>query len=894
MTAWHRNESILKGLFLGLWIFVALQVGLDRDAVRTDLPWVLGWVAAGLLVALIAGVVVQLARGVRPWRRPAAFIPLVLLESPALIYAGVLIGLAAGVLSGREFAEPWAGKVAGWFGLTFADIKHVTSAGLPDDDPRKGKLPGDWLGYCAIGGIVLGFALHRLRQVPDPRWRWGIGLVVAAVAIYLGQEYVGRVPGLDATGPEGERVRFNLGLYILVGLPFFYLLAFCGESEESEAELMTLCGALGLSLALMNVGGKIPGAGGAFPVLIPVGIYFAYSTRVLPGLRVFKHTLRGFSYLNLGRLREAIVFFRRALELDPQNALARQGMLALHRNITLARIDADPRLAEVLDFSLCLDRAETLLRDRPTAEQRAEADRFLELVERKQPAYQARVDYLRAVAAAWGKDYDAAAESLRRLLDPEITYHPTVRRAVLYPAWNLALVSSAEIERRVGWKELDRPGRRVEAIAAVERHLAANPQDTEALGIKRTLYEQLSEAEFVAAAAATNAPPKEFNYEYVEQLGLALADDPDPDRRERGMAYLRIAGRGMPERGPGIFTRLADAAQKANDPDARRGYLEQVKRSGLQVGPGKLAKDQRDLYHHALRKLADDAEARGDAVKAEADAARDRGDPAGMAAKDEEARPQYEAAIADLRLYLEAGGRNELETYRKLAGLYGKARATPNAIINAVLMVETGLTYDRSDPDLLRKKDSFYYSVEPEKLAAVKDRVSGYFDTGYCVRKAMSILNAKTDDPEMLDWADHLAKLATVMEPTGNGVRLVRARCLLRRGERDEGLRIMEDIREGKKGSGDEEESWYAATKILGQLYIDELDRPDLALQAFKDYQEYHRSGADTLFQIARSYEAMNDRPNAIKFYNAVTAYEEHPRYWDAKEALRRLGAKTD
>ena len=59
---------------------------------------------------------------------------------------------------------------------------------------------------------------------------------------------------------------------------------------------------------------------------------------------------------------------------------------------------------------------------------------------------------------------------------------------------------------------------------------------------------------------------------------------------------------------------------------------------------------------------------------------------------------------------------------------------------------------------------------------------------------------------------------------------------------------------------------------------------------AYVDYKEYHKSGADTLFQIARCYEAQNDLANAAKFYNAVTAYEEHPRYWDAKEALKRLG----
>jgi tetratricopeptide (TPR) repeat protein len=128
------------------------------------------------------------------------------------------------------------------------------------------------------------------------------------------------------------------------------------------------------------------------------------------------------------------------------------------------------------------------------------------------------------------------------------------------------------------------------------------------------------------------------------------------------------------------------------------------------------------------------------------------------------------------------------------------------------------------------------------------------------------------------------------MQPSSNGVRLVRARCLLRRGDRDAGIQVMEDIREGKKGSGDEEEAWYNATKILGDLYLEELNRPDLAVRAYSDYKEYGKSGADTLYKLGRAYEAMGDVANAAKFYNAVTAYEEHPRFWDAKESLRRLG----
>jgi hypothetical protein len=103
-------------------------------------------------------------------------------------------------------------------------------------------------------------------------------------------------------------------------------------------------------------------------------------------------------------------------------------------------------------------------------------------------------------------------------------------------------------------------------------------------------------------------------------------------------------------------------------------------------------------------------------------------------------------------------------------------------------------------------------------------------------------------------------------------------------------VKILEDIREGEKGSGEEQDAWYTTTKLLGQLYLEEFSRPDLALKCYTDFKDYHKSGADTIFQIAKCYEAMNDIPNAVRFYNAVTAYEGHTLYWDAKEALRRLG----
>ena len=94
--------------------------------------------------------------------------------------------------------------------------------------------------------------------------------------------------------------------------------------------------------------------------------------------------------------------------------------------------------------------------------------------------------------------------------------------------------------------------------------------------------------------------------------------------------------------------------------------------------------------------------------------------------------------------------------------------------------------------------------------------------------------------------------LAKVIEPTSNRVRLVEARCLLRKGERDAGLSLLEDVRENAKGSGDEEEAWYNTTRLLGQLYLEELNRPDLALKAYNQLvYDAHWHGS---YQSYRSY----------------------------------------
>ncbi|HEY2786074.1 MAG TPA: tetratricopeptide repeat protein [Fimbriiglobus sp.] len=810
-------EYVLKGVFLGLWTFV----GLRQDPANpswNDLLRVVAWMSGGLGIGLCVSCIWQLVRGYRPGANPVGFLILVLLEGSFWIYLGIVGGLAAGIL---------------------------------DDRPDTSNPHDYWLGYCAVGGAVLGFGFYQLRQVKAWTWRFGLaaamGALLVAVAIFS-------IDSPDRLNITDQTARHTLGYFVLLGLPFFYLLTFCGDAEESEIEIAALCAAMALGFWLTQA------AKGTFEgvcFLGPALLYFVYSTRWLPGLKVFKHTLRGYGHLHVGRIRDALASFRRAREINPKSQLATDGLWELHKRVDIQSLANDPAALELLDYGFCLDRAGTLLigSGTPTAKARAEADGMLELVARQKPDTAARVDYLRAVSQTHAKHFDTAADTLRRLLDPETPYDARLRKSVLFPAWDLALRLHPELVSRLGEAEVAKPGRRIEAIGAVERILRNAPDDPSAVELKRLLYANLTEPEFVSAAAS--GPPTDFNYDYVEQLGLALVDDADPGQKARGKAFLRIAGRGLPDRGPAIFRKLADAT---DDPDEARGYKEQVKRAGVTVGPKNLAPDMRATYFQTLSELVTDADARGD----------------------------YDAAIGDLRLYME-NGKNELDGYRKLAGLYEKNRDP----LNALLMTETGLIYNGKDPDFLAKKDKYYYSVEPDRLEKVRDKVQGYFDVDYCVGKATQILSQKEPDLDTLDWGYHLVTLAGVVKPKHAGVMVAKARLLLRKGDRQDGIRILEDVREIPKSKVDDEEAWYTATRILGDLYLNELERPDLAVQCFLDFKDHQKAGADTLYKIAQCYEAMKEPKKAIQFYETVTAYEGHPKYWDATEAVRRLKEGT-
>jgi tetratricopeptide (TPR) repeat protein len=79
--------------------------------------------------------------------------------------------------------------------------------------------------------------------------------------------------------------------------------------------------------------------------------------------------------------------------------------------------------------------------------------------------------------------------------------------------------------------------------------------------------------------------------------------------------------------------------------------------------------------------------------------------------------------------------------------------------------------------------------------------------------------------------------------------------------------------------------------RLLGDLYLQELGRPDLAVPCYQEFRKSSKSGADTIYKLGQAHEMLGDLPRAKKCYEQVTAYESHPLAPDAREALYRLQA---
>ncbi len=353
-------------------------------------------------------------------------------------------------------------------------------------------------------------------------------------------------------------------------------------------------------------------------------------------------------------------------------------------------------------------------------------------------------------------------------------------------------------------------------------------------------------------------PPPRFDYPYVQQLGLALIND--KERWQRGGEYLRMAASGQPAQAVSLFVEIGQAHLRNGAREEALRHFELAKQVGRAMGPKNLDQNEAQVYFGTVKYLGDVAQAGGN----------------------------LDAAIENYRLFLESPN-SGLETLRNLADLCERK----GDVLSALRFNDMALVYNGTDKDLLERKDRYYYSVMPEVLQARLESVRDGFDLDYCIKKTQTILdNPAYSDVQWLDVAHHLVQLALVLTPGSLRAQLMLARLKLRLGERDGAMELLEKIRNPKpeKFAGNDEDAWYVASQILGDLYM-EVGRADLALACFHDFRKSHRSGARTLYKLGQAYEQLGDTVRAAKFYKQVVGYEGNPLVYDARSALSRLGA---
>lgn len=819
---WLKTEYLLKGLFLALLLIAALLQGMTPPASYADtlIPVNVGMLG-GLGVALLLGAGLKLYQGYRP-RGLATFFLFVLLECPTLIYLGILGGLLGGIF--------WM------LGGTF-----VT---LAEENQRLVTL-------LLAGGAALGLVMGALPLIRHRNYRIGLILALAAGLV------AGGLYGYDLIKDRLKDAEL-FAYQLLLGLPFFYLLTFAGQEEESEVEIGAICAALGIALWILWK--DLPNLR-TTALVGPLALYVVYTFYILPGLRVSKHAFRGFSYSRVGRYRQALLAFRRALALDPTNSLARDGFWEVHKALDLTNLHKDPALLALVDFDLCMERAGSLLvHGKPTPRQLDEALRLLELVLSQRPGLRPTYDYWRAVASTHQGDLDDASERLTRIIDPAgYGANDPARLRTLMPAWQLALLLHPTLKQRVGEPQLAIPGRRMEAIAAVERVYAETPEDAGVQQLKQALYHDLREADYRAAVPEGQMAVAAFDHAYARHLGLKLIAD--AEQWLHGAEFLRIASRGLPLQAVGFHVEIAKAHDRAGNADESRRYFERARDIGREIGFKALPDDQQRTYAATVKYLGE------------------------LALHND----QTDAAIENFRLYLETGQAG-VSTLRTLAELYEKK----GDVLAAIHATEAALAYQSTDADLLQKKDRYYYSVPVELLHEKADDVRRWFDTAYCVKKAKTILDGPlAQDLEWLDVARHLSELASTLNPAHVSAMLVQARILLRYGERDRAIGVLEQARANKPKSwlsGEEEDAWHVAQQMLGDLYM-EVGRADAAIACYQDFLKSHRAGAKTYFKIGQAWEQLGETAKAVKAYKQVTAYEGNPLASEAYDALHRLGA---
>lgn len=283
-------------------------------------------------------------------------------------------------------------------------------------------------------------------------------------------------------------------MQLIAFLPLFYILTFCGLAEESEIEIGAFSSLLGLALGILTMD-HVPLRTLGF--LAPIALFFVYTMRILPALRILKHVFRGMSFAKLGQQKNALMAFKERCNLIRKNNLARNNYWKLHADLDPIKLETDPETMALVDCDLCLDRVESLLvSGKPSDEKAAEALRLLSLVDKLKPSLDVGTRYWRAVLALHDKNIVGAGVLLLKNLNINYVSEEQLAGKHLYASWSLALAGHPEMKAKVGFPLLTDPVIKMNAIAVVERHLAHEKDDQTAWGIKRFLYSDLTSSIF--------------------------------------------------------------------------------------------------------------------------------------------------------------------------------------------------------------------------------------------------------------------------------------------------------------------------------------------------------------------------------------------------------------
>ena len=341
--------------------------------------------------------------------------------------------------------------------------------------------------------------------------------------------------------------------------------------------------------------------------------------------------------------------------------------MTLHNNLTLSKIDNDPQLVKESISPFASIAAATLLM--PPLPLRAsrprEAEPVLSLVEQRSRRTCGRVDYLRVISRMHAKEYDQAAEVLSRLLNPESPgYHPKVRNHVLFDAWTWRQAPSAT-RRRLGFSELNKPGRRIEAFDAVERKLALTPLTRPRRSTRRSCTRSFRKASSSRRWEHPAHRPRISPTSTSSNSAWRWSTTPTRIVASAAWAISAWPGR-LADHAPGISQARRQVYGKHGDEANAKNSLEMAKQVGLAVGP-----QPRPRPVEQVSRRSPQARRPGRSVRRYDNGDRQR-----------------------VRQYQEDRGPAALETYRKLADLHGKLAKTTGEnkeVLNALLMTANGL-----------------------------------------------------------------------------------------------------------------------------------------------------------------------------------------------------------